>query len=111
MENLYKALDEVIICIKESSEYKMCISLKEKMENNEEIKELVTKVKELQKKYVRSNYDNEVKKELDSLNKSLEEIPIYNIYLENLEKANEKIEYVKDSLNDYFYKLLNEKAD
>lgn len=111
MENLYRALDEVIICIKESPEYKMCISLKEKMENNEKIKELVTKVKELQKKYVRSNYDSEVKKELDSINKSLEEIPIYNIYLENLEKVNEKIEYVKDSLNDYFYKLLNEKAD
>lgn len=111
MENLYKALDEVILCIKESEEYKMSISLKEKMENNEEIKELVNNVKDLQKKYVKSNYDVKIKKELDVVNDRLEEIPIYNIYLSNLEKVNEKIEYVKDSLNDYFYKLLNEKAE
>lgn len=111
MENLYKVLDEVILCIKESKEYEMCISLKEKMENNEEINKLVNEVKELQKKYVKSNYDEKIKKELDLTNQRLEEIPIYNIYLSNLEKVNEKIDYVKDSLNDYFYKLLNERAE
>lgn len=107
MENLYKALDEVILCIKESEEYKMCISLKEKMENNEEVNNLVNKVKDLQKKYVKSNYDDKIKKELDLTNQRLEEIPIYNIYLSNLSQVNEKIDYVKDSLNDYFYNLFN----
>lgn len=111
MENLYKALDEVILCITESKEYEMCISLKEKMKDNEEINKLVNKVKELQKKYVKSSYNEEIKKELDLINKRLEEIPIYHIYLSNLEKVNEKIDYVKDSLNDYFYKLLNEKVE
>lgn len=107
MENLYKVLDEVILCIKDSEEYKICIPLKEKMKNNEEINELVNKVKQLQKKYVNSNYDSEIKKELDLTNKKLEEIPIYNIYLSNLSQVNEKIDYVKDSLNDYFYNLFN----
>ena len=111
MEKVYKALNEVITCIKESEEYRLCISLKEKMGNNKEIKSLVDTVKDLQKIYVISNYDDSIKKELDSINKRLEEIPIYNIYLTNLEKVNEKIDFVKDSLNDYFYKLLNEKAE
>lgn len=107
MENLYKVLDEVILLIKNSEEYKMCISLKEKMKNNKEINELVNKVKQLQKKYVNSNYDSEIKKKFDLTNKRLEEIPIYNIYLSNLSQVNEKIDYIKDSLNDYFYNLFN----
>lgn len=107
MENLYKALDEVISCIKESSEYKNCISLKEKMSTNEEIVSLVNDVKKLQKKYIRSGYDSLVKEELDRVTDRLNEIPVYKIYLDNLEKVNEKIDFVKESLNDYFYKLLN----
>ena len=41
-------------------------------------------------------------------NEELFNIPIYKIYLDNLEVVNQKIDYVKDSLNDYFYKLFNE---
>ena len=35
-------------------------------------------------------------------------IPIYKIYLDNLEVVNQKLDYVKDSLDDFFYKLFNE---
>lgn len=106
MEKLNK-LDEVVNIIKESKEYKNCIDLKNKMDSNEEIKLLVNKIKRLQKKYIRNSYDTSIKKELEEVEKELKEIPIYNIYLENLEKVNEMIDYVKDSLNDYFYELLN----
>lgn len=109
MEKLSK-LDEVISCIKESKEYKKCIELKKQMDSNEEIVELVKKIKTLQKKYIKSNYDSSIKNELDELEEKLENIPIYNIYLKNLEEVNKMIDYVKDSLNDYFYKLLNEKS-
>lgn len=109
MEELDKALDEVILCIKDSLEYKKCISLKEKMSNNTRIVDLVNKVKRLQKKYIRSNFDENIKKELDSLEEELNDIPIYHIYMDNLEIVNQKIEYVKDSLNDYFMNLLNKK--
>lgn len=111
MEKLYKAIDEVVLCIKDSDEYKTCILLKEKMKNNSEIVSLVTEVKRLQKEYIRKEFDSSIKEELDEANKKLNEIPIYNIYLNNLEKVNERIEFVKDNLNDYFYKLLNEKAE
>ena len=109
MEKLFNKLDEVIECITDSLEYKNCISYKEQMTNNEEITELVKKLKILQKKYVKSNYDSKIKEELDEVTTRLNSIPIYNMYLSNLEKVNYKIEYVKDSLNDYFYNLLNKK--
>ena len=109
MENLYKKLDDVILCIKESNEYKNVIDIKEKMDSNEELKKKINDIKLLQKKYVKSNYDSSVKKDLDKLNDELLEVPIYRIYLDNLSVVNEKIEYVKDSLNDYFYNLFNKK--
>lgn len=109
MESLYKKLDDVILCIKESIEYKNVIDIKKKMDSNEELKKKINDIKLLQKKYVKSNYDSSVKKDLDKLNDELLEVPIYRIYLDNLSVVNEKIEYVKDSLNDYFYDLFNKK--
>lgn len=107
MEKFYNALDDVVNCIKNSKEYKNCILLKEKMKDNSDINELVEKIKILQKKYINSGYDENIKKELDLVNAQLLEIPIYSIYNDNLEKVNIMIEYVKDTLNDYFYKLFN----
>ena len=86
----------------------MSISLKEKMEKNIDLKNKINKIKNLQKKYIRSGYDSSIKSELDKLNEELFNIPIYKIYLDNLEVVNQKLDYVKDSLNDYFYKLFNE---
>ena len=108
MEELYKALDEVINSITESDEYKTCIELKDKMSGNINITNKINKIKKLQKEYVKSNYDFNIKIKLDELNNELISIPIYKIYMDNLEIVNEKIDYLKDSLNDYFYKLFNE---
>ena len=108
VKQLNKALEEVITYIKESNDYKECIRLKSLMENNNEIKELVEKIKVLQKKYIRSCYDEDIKEELDSLEEKLYSIPIYDIYQRHLDEVNKMIGYVKDELNDYFYKLLNE---
>ena len=83
MENLYKKLDDVILCIKESNEYKNVIDIKKKMDSNEELKKKINDIKLLQKKYVKSNYDSSVKKDLDKLNDELLEVPIYRIYLDN----------------------------
>ena len=107
MENVYSALEDVIQTIISSSEYQTCLSLKEQMKNNEEVMQLIEKVKETQKKYIRSGYDSSIKKELDEYNQQLIDIPIYHTYQESLEKVNEMIGYVKDTLNDYFTKLLN----
>ena len=107
MEEFYKAIDDITSTIINSFEYQECLKIKERMSNNKDITDVLNKIKILQKKYVRSNYDKFIKKELDELEEKLNSIPIYNIYLQNLEIVNDKIEYVKDSLNDYFYHLFN----
>ena len=103
-----KELDELVSYIKNTSSYKNCISIKEKMDSNEEICQIVKNIKILQKKYVKSNYlDKGIKIQLDELENKLNEIPIYVEYMNNLEEVNKMIEYVKDELNDYFSNLLN----
>jgi len=104
---LNKALNDVVDYIKNSNEYKTCLDLKKKMSHNEEVNALVRQVKLLQQKYIKSNYNKEIKKELDEINKKLDSIPIYVIYKQNLEKVNNMINIVKDELNNYFDKLLN----
>lgn len=102
-----KALNDVIDCIKNSPEYIECIELKKKMDGNEEITKLIKDIKLLQKKVLRTD-SIEVQEELDSKINRLNEIPIYSIYNQKLNVINEKISYVNDELNDYFYKVLNE---
>ena len=109
MEEFDKALEEVISYIQNTKEYQTCITLKEQMNDNEEILNLIENIKKLQKKYINHNYDSSIKEELDCLEEKLNNIPIYHIYSSNLEKVNEKIETVKSTLNDYFSNLLNNK--
>ena len=99
-------LDKVINYIINSEEYKECISIKEKMNDNTELIKLIDEVKNLQKKYIKTN-NVSVKEELDNCINRLNSIPIYNVYMEKLNKVNEMIDYVQDELNDYFYKVVN----
>lgn len=101
-----EALNEVINTIINSDDYKKCIELKNTMSSNEELVSLIEKIKKLQKKYVNTN-DQEILVELEKLEEELNNIPIYVIYMQYLEKVNEKIEFVKDELNNYFYDILN----
>lgn len=103
-----KALDEVIKCITMSNEYKKCIELKDKMSKNEELINLIEQVKIKQKQYVKSNFAQSIKVELELLENRLNEVPIYAVYMHNLEIVNEKINLVKDELNQYFFEILNE---
>ncbi len=107
MENVYNALEEVIQCILQSSSYQTCITLKKQMSENEEITGLIEKIKKVQKKYIRSEYDPSIKKELDDLEEKLLNIPVYHMYHDSLEEVNQMIQMVKDTLNDYFQQLLN----
>ena len=100
-------LNKIIDYITNSSEYKKCISLKNKMSNNTKLMDKINKVKVLQKKYIKSN-DLSIKKELDLLIDELNDEPLYYNYMNNLEKVNEMISFVNDELNDYFYKVINE---
>ena len=109
MENVNRKLDDLIDYIKNTRDYKMCIKLRKQMDENKELKNLISDIKKLQKKYIRSNYDEEIKEELDKKNKELFDIPLYVIYNQYLSNVNEMIDYTKNSLNNYFYDLLSNK--
>lgn len=110
MEELNNSLDEVIDYIKNTKEYKMCITLKEQMSDNDNLNSIINKIKRLQKQYIRTN-DSKIKDELTLLENELNEIPIYVIYNQNLDRVNEMINYVKERLNSYFDQLLNTKKN
>ena len=104
-----KELEDIILYIKDNVSYKKCIELKEKMSSNVEITDLVEKVKNLQRAYAKSDFkDEDIKKQLDIVNDKLNNIPIYVSYLRYLDEVNDMIDFVKEELNDYFNKLLNE---
>ena len=109
MEELKNELDDLIKYIKSTEDYKKCIALKKQMENNEEIMNLIDSIKKIQKQYVKSNYDEKIKKELDYKNDELNNIPLFVVYNQSLKKVNEMIDYVKFRLNSYFDDLLNKK--
>ena len=100
-------LNKIIDYITNSSEYKKCISLKDKMSNNAKLMDKINKVKVLQKKYIKSN-DLSIKKELDLLIEDLNNEPLYYNYMNNLEVVNEMISFVNDELNNYFYRVIND---
>lgn len=106
MEEAYKSLDDIILYITNTKEYQKCISLKEKMNQSEEIKSLIEEIKIKQKIFVK-HPSKEIEFQLMELNQRLETIPIYSSYQRNLEKVNEMIDYVRDSLNDYFDHLFH----
>ncbi len=101
-----KKLDELINIIKNSSEYINCLQIKEQMNKNKELNELIEKLKNTQKKYIKTK-DKSVKEELDKYEKKLNSIPIYKEYNQYLVTVNEKIELIKEELNNYFNQKLN----
>lgn len=111
MEKLNKNIDELIDIIINSKEYQTCINLKKQMSSNNELIVLINDVKNLQKKYIKSNYNDEVKQELIDKEDKLNQIPIYNIYNENLQIVNNLINIINDELNSYFYNKLNKEIE
>lgn len=112
MENeLNKALDDIVHYIKNGLDYKMCLKIQKQMEQNEELMKKIEDIKSLQKKYVKSNYDDSLKEELKKMENSLNEIPLYVMYQRYLANVNEQISYVEEEINQYFTQALNEKIE
>lgn len=109
--NQKEKLDEIINYIVNSREYRDCITMKEQMKNNQKVTNLVKEVKKIQKQYIKSNYQEDIKIELEEKKEELNLIPIYKEYNLNLIKVNRMINLVKEELNDYFYKKLNKDID
>ena len=108
MEELNKAVEDLISYIKSTKEYQNCLLYQEKMSKNEEIENLIKEIKTTQKMYVKSNYDSSLEEKLKSLEEELYRIPLYVSYNQELEKVNLMIDCIRDTLNQYFDQLLNQ---
>lgn len=111
MENLNNSIEELIKIIVNSKEYQTCVELKKKMSENKELIELINDVKNLQKKYIKSNYSEDIKQNLEEKEEMLKQIPIYIIYNENLEIVNWMVNTINEELSKYFYDKLNPKIE
>lgn len=109
MEELNKIeekIDQIISLITNSNSYKRYEVLKEEINNHDKINELVNKIKDLQKIAVKKEYNkediNSIDKEIESLYKELNNIPLYIEYNNYLEKLDEEQLLIKDKINNYF---------
>ena len=105
-KELNKNINDLVNYIKNTNDYKKCIQYKKLLDEDKEIKELIKEIKRLQKILVNTN-DLNIKEELDKLNKELYSKELFIIYNQYLDKVNYMIDYVKEDLNDYFYKIFN----
>lgn len=103
---MHKELIDVIDTIKGSSDYLACIKLKDEMSKNSNLMELISRVKKLQKEYVKTK-NMDLKEELDECQQKLEQNPLYVTYINHLEKVNSMISYVEEDLNQFFLELTN----
>ncbi len=87
-------VEELFQTIEESVEYKSYLNISELLNNNKEIKSLVSEIKRLQQKSVKLEYNNDPKyKEVDKLIEEkvakLNSIPIYKEYLNRMNELND----------------------
>lgn len=112
MDNLELEFNELINIIKDTKEYKNYVSLKDRLESNDDISSLVKEIKDLQKESVRleskgqdfSKVDLDIKQKLVYLNN----IPVYNDYIESLELLNDILVLVKNRFDKFIEELLLE---
>ena len=110
-DNILKEIDNIVSFIKDSSEYKEYLLLKEKSEKNEKVKALISEIKTFQKEAVKRKINNLDFDELDQkINNNLDElnkIPLYVEFINIQEELNDMYQGIKNRLDEYFYDKLN----
>ena len=99
-------LESIIDYIKETPDYKNYLKAKELINKDEELKNIIEKIKEYQKKIVKTN-DLELKKESELLVAKLNNNILHNQYLEYLTNVNNMLNIFENKLNKYFFNLFN----
>ena len=98
-------VDEIIEVIKTSSNYQKYLLLQEKINSNQELINLINKVKDLQKMIVNGK---DMEKELKEKMSLLENNPLYREYNNTINDINNEFTIVENTLNNYFDKKFNE---
>ena len=100
-------VDEIVKTIEESSEYQKYLTLKEQIDNNKELKELINEVRILQKDVL---HHIEKESKLEEKTTELNNNPLYREYINTLDEINNTFSIIENSLNKYFYDKLNQEG-
>ena len=106
MDNIALNIDNLFDSFENSKLYKDFISAKKQLESNEEIMDIITKIKRLQK-IATNNKDEMVEKEIRDLYKKLESYPLYQSYLIIKDLVQNELFAVKEQFEKYFKNILN----
>jgi len=97
-------VDEIILTIKQSDDYQKYLLLKEKMNENSELKELIDEVRVLQKEIIHGkNKENVLKEKMIKL----ENNPLYREYNNTLSEINNQLALIENAINNYFIKKIS----
>ena len=77
-KELEKSIKDLKKYIENCPEYIKILELKSQMEKSSNVRKLIEEIKDTQKKYVKSDYDENLGKQLKNLEKRLNEISIYS---------------------------------
>lgn len=99
-------IDNLFNSIKESKEYKSYLEIGNVLEKDEEIKTLVSEIKQLQMKSVELEYKKdsaykEIDKEIEEKVKQLNQKPHYQEYLKRINKFNDILSESSKNIEEY----------
>lgn len=98
-------IDLLITKIKDSNEYKEYLNLLEQLKDSNLINNLVEEIRNINKKLVKTP-SIKLQEKLALKQKELNEIPLYQDYIEKLEILNNMLLLVKDKFDKYIETLL-----
>lgn len=106
MDDIALDIDNLFDSFKNSKLYKDFVNVKKQLESNEEIMNIITRIKRLQK-IATNNKDEMVEKEIRDLYKKLESYPLYQSYLIIKDLVQDELFGVKEQFDSYFKEILS----
>ena len=108
---IIEKVEELVVMIKNSEEYRQYILLKEKMNKNKKITTLIKQIKKIQQELVKkeaSKMDtSELEKEYANLLETLNQIPLYVDFRKTQSDLNDIYQTIKGRFDDYFDQVFN----
>src|SRR5574344_1878301 len=100
MNEVKKEIDELFKKIEASKNYQDLLAINKQLKNDEEIKELISEIKRLQK-IATNNHDEVVEEKLRKLYKELNAYPIYQSYLMKKDEVYRELDFTKETFEKY----------
>ncbi len=111
MNDILDQVDNIIKYIENSDEYKRYLAVKEKLNKDKKVMDLINEIKVLQKKAVNDEYKgkdiNNIDEDINNKLEELNSIYIYQEYIELHSKIDEELQEIKFILNNYFNNKIN----